>query len=164
MSLIGELEDRMNQEDVNYLCATLVGEARGECIEGQIAVANVIRNRVLAAGKSYKEICLAPKQFSCWNEGDPNFVLIRNMLAKLETGEDISEPVVRQCLAIARDVVAGDFIDNVNGAQNYVTLSRYQLAKARSAGLDAWMLRLKISVTVGNHCFLVEPDRKLKKV
>jgi len=154
----------IDNESINYLAATLVGEARGEPIEGQIAVANVIRNRVRVSGGGYKAVCLEPKQFSCWNNDDSNSKLVRNFLSRLESGDDIHEPIFRQCLAIARSIVAEDFLDNTQGCRNYVTLSRYQLAKARAANTDLWMLRLKPVVTIGQHIFLSEKESVLKEV
>jgi len=55
--------------------ATVLLEAEGESAEGQLAVAYVIRTRVLAhrgmatepAGEVLTAVCLAPQQFSCWN-------------------------------------------------------------------------------------------------
>src|SRR5206468_12010195 len=88
-------------EGINYLAATLVGECRGEPIEGIIGVANVIRNRAFAADSTLKEICLAPKQFSCWNEDDFNFGLVREVLSKLQNRDEIRDPTIRQCIAIA---------------------------------------------------------------
>lgn len=48
---------------------TLYLEARGEGEKGIKAVATVIYNRAIVKHKSYKQICLQPKQFSCWNSG-----------------------------------------------------------------------------------------------
>ena len=42
-------------------------EARGEPIEGQIAVAQVIMNRAIKRGQSVKEVITADKQFSWYN-------------------------------------------------------------------------------------------------
>ncbi len=52
---------------------TVYGEAGGESAEGQEAVANVIRNRVLSGryGQGYEDVITAPRQFSVWNPGDP---------------------------------------------------------------------------------------------
>ncbi len=47
---------------------TLILEAVGEGHQGMVAVAEVIRNRSKKFNKRYDEICLAPKQFSCWND------------------------------------------------------------------------------------------------
>lgn len=49
-------------------------EARGEPFEGQIAVCEVMRNRLKTGrwGKTVLEVILAPFQFSGWNTKDPN--------------------------------------------------------------------------------------------
>ena len=56
--------------DTHTVALTLYAEARGEPIEGRIAVANVIRNRVRLQkaryGFSPKQVCLKAHQFSCW--------------------------------------------------------------------------------------------------
>lgn len=61
------VEQLTNQE---VFVLTLYGECRGEPYLGQVAVACVIRNRVLDKRwpSTYKEVCLQPKQFSCWND------------------------------------------------------------------------------------------------
>lgn len=57
---------------------TIVLEAQGESLEGQIAVGEVIRARAMERGweagyrplkpqDSIEAVCLAPYQFSCWN-------------------------------------------------------------------------------------------------
>jgi spore germination cell wall hydrolase CwlJ-like protein len=48
---------------------TCFAEARGESKAGQIAVASVIYNRAQKSGKSLESVCLARRQFSCWNNG-----------------------------------------------------------------------------------------------
>ena len=47
---------------------TIVLEAQGESLEGQVAVGEVIRNRAKGGRRSVEEVCLAPYQFSCWND------------------------------------------------------------------------------------------------
>lgn len=47
---------------------TIAMEAAGESLEGQAMVARVIINRAKASNRSMEAICLAPKQFSCWND------------------------------------------------------------------------------------------------
>jgi hypothetical protein len=50
---------------------TIVYEARGESLEGQISVASVIKTRAYIKGKTSEEIVIAPNQFSCWKNGKP---------------------------------------------------------------------------------------------
>ena len=83
----------MNERDIIIMARTVYGEARGESPEGQEAVANVILNRVKHGGwwgTSVIEVCLHPKQFSCWNDGDPN----RPRMMEAE----LSDSVFRSCL------------------------------------------------------------------
>ena len=62
-----------------HLAKTIYGEARGESIETMFAVGWVIRNRLQSKrhGKTYKDVVLQPKQFSCWNKGDTNYKKIK---------------------------------------------------------------------------------------
>lgn len=56
-----------NSDDSQILAATLWAEARGEPYEGIQWVAHVIKNRKNKSGTSYRDVCLAPWQFECWN-------------------------------------------------------------------------------------------------
>lgn len=65
----------MTRDDLWDFAKTIWAEARGEPLEGQIAVANVILNRARQGGwwgDDVVKVCRKPKQFSCWNNGDPN--------------------------------------------------------------------------------------------
>mgnify|MGYP001472433674 FL=1 len=57
--------------DQTIVAATLIMEAGGEYYEGSLeAVYEVIYNRAIEKNQSFSEVCLAPKQFSCWNGKD----------------------------------------------------------------------------------------------
>src|SRR5690606_25968870 len=68
--------------DRQVLTCTLVGEVLNEPLDGVMAVAGTIRNRVLADihsdhkpdwwGEGYKGVCLKAWQFSCWHERNTN--------------------------------------------------------------------------------------------
>jgi len=47
---------------------TIALESASESMEGQVAVAGVILERARRSGKSLEAVCLARKQFSCWND------------------------------------------------------------------------------------------------
>jgi hypothetical protein len=70
------------EKDRDILARTIFGEARGEGVAGQIAVAWTIRNRVNDGkdkswwGEGYAGVCQKPYQFSCWNKNDPNFAYL----------------------------------------------------------------------------------------
>lgn len=115
--------------DVRYLACTLYGEARGEPVEGQIAVAWVIRNRasrrrfVASPGTvgAVRGACLAPWQFSCWNVGDPNSARLRDWAGR---ALDSPPAELRRLEALARDVLTGAVPDNTNGGDHYHTVAR----------------------------------------
>lgn len=142
--------------DEQYLALTLIGEARGEPIEGMVGVGNVIKNRTVSTNKSYENIVLAPKQFSCWNSFDPNFKVIQKYSNDLELGNEINLKSIRQCLFVARGIVENELLDNIKGAKNYVTIARYNIAKQRQdEKLDRWIYLMRIVAELGNHYFLI---------
>ncbi len=97
------------------LARTIYGEARGETLDGKIAVAWIIRNRVKRAGwwgGTYTEVCLHPKQFSCWNDDQE---LRKNRIAMLDAVEDD----LLECLYVAAGVITGDIPDPTGGSCHY---------------------------------------------
>jgi hypothetical protein len=140
--------------DVETLALTLYGESRGEPIEGQIAVGCVIRNRMEAKKSSYRDICFAFEQFSCWNAPtlnapNPNYLplitLGKEMIAKLAYTDD----ALKQCLWVAFGISNNSIRDNTNGSKNYLT------TKLWYAGTVSWARDMKVSVVKGNQTFLV---------
>src|SRR5262245_37669606 len=106
--------------DLELLILTIIGEARGEPIEGQVGVACVIRNRVLTYNRSYSAICLAPKQFSCWNDNDPNRVLLEELGKQLINGNKLDQRF-SQCQWVAVGIMRNQILDNTHGSLNYMT-------------------------------------------
>jgi len=66
--------DLKDQDTLTLLTMCLWGEARNQPEEGVVAVAHVVRNRVLSGkwGDTWRDVLLAPKQFSCFNPNDLN--------------------------------------------------------------------------------------------
>lgn len=127
---------------------TLLGEARGEPFEGQIAVAWVIRNRAEKPswwGGTVSEVCLKPSQFSCWLDGDPNKSVIEAVTPQLAT--------FRRALGIAALVLSGDLPDPVDGATHYFTSIRPNID---TSWPPVWARSLKQTARIGAHVFLRE--------
>lgn len=129
---------------IPVLALTLWGEARGEPVESRIGVACAIRNRVRADlggdgqpdwwGECYDGVCLAPKQFSCWNDTDPN---LRKLLV-LATQPDrwFDDPLLSECRWIAEGIVGGRVTERVGHATHYFAASlRVPPAWSRGATL-----------------------------
>lgn len=80
--------DAITDHDLDTVALTVWGEARGESMVGQSAVAWVIRNRQANPGwwsrphHTLADVCLASYQFSCWNRNDPNYARLTNPATK----------------------------------------------------------------------------------
>lgn len=129
------LDSTVDQAD--YMARTIYGEARGEGKKGMQAVANVIMNRVKKGGwygASIKDVVLKPYQFSCWNENDPNRMIIINAnAAQLKTAREIADKVI-----------SGELKDITGGATHYY---------ANSISAPYWTKSMTKTATVGNHYF-----------
>lgn len=127
---------------------TLWGEARGEPMEGKLAVASVIYNRAVAASRrddldrteALRQVCLKPKQFSCWKDGD---------LLCVAPGTQLHIPACEsswsECSIIARMMVEGDFIPSTP-ATHYHT----------HAVAPSWSANMVCVAEIGHHRFFRE--------
>jgi N-acetylmuramoyl-L-alanine amidase len=130
---------------------TLWGEGRGEPVEGRIAIACVIRNRVRADlrddgrpdwwGEGYDGVCLARAQFSCWNATDPNYRKLLVLASQPDRWLD--DPVLAECLWIADGVVGGRVRDRVGAATHYHA----------THVTPAWTVGAQLVGRVGAHLF-----------
>jgi hypothetical protein len=124
---------------IDVLARTLWGEARSESTTGREAVANVVINRVRSQvswwGTTIESVCRAPKQFSCWNAGDPN----RPKLEKVDCGDK----VFAECLQIARRAANGSLPDITHGSKHYHTRNIR----------PSWLTAQKPVLELGNHLF-----------
>lgn len=138
-----------NLSEIEILALTIYGESRGEPIQGQIAVGCVIRNRTEKRKKTYKEICLAPLQFSCWNTNDPNRVILLEIGEKLVVGQIVKNANFNQALWVAQGVYNDFLFDNTKGSDHYLT------TKLRSeVGEHHWARKLNVTMIIGNHTFM----------
>lgn len=95
-------------------------------VEELIAVMVVVRNRRArfarwrAVDASYKAICLAPKQFTCWTpDSGSNHDALLALAGQLVTRGGSLDPLVDECLYLADGVIAGTILDRTNGATSY---------------------------------------------
>jgi spore germination cell wall hydrolase CwlJ-like protein len=142
-----EVFEELDDKKLMALC--LYGEARGEPLSGKIGVASVIMNRVKKNGwfgSTIKKVILKPKQFSCFNEQDPN----RRRLIMIAQNWDYffqKDKTLRECYSIAERVIEGiTFQDNVFGATHYKTVKC----------IASWADKMKLVAIIGNHEFYTE--------
>jgi N-acetylmuramoyl-L-alanine amidase len=119
------------------LARLLYGEARGESIEGKVAVANVVLNRLRSKrwGDTVHSVILQPKQFSCFNPNDGNLPKLLMV--------NVGAPVFVECLTVARSSLLGLYVDNTQGADHYHT-----------KGSDpAWDDKMRRTAEIAGHVF-----------
>ena len=125
------------------LARTMWGEARGEGPDGMMLVKNTIENRKNSGGKynwpetSY-EVAHQPKQFSVWNEGDPN----RSKMLSLD--ENSTDPQFTQALDLV-DQPLPERLEKFKDADHYHT-TRVKPSWSKSPNIR------KLG-THGNHIF-----------
>ena len=133
----------MTDHDLDIFARTLYGEARGEYAQDGlaplIAVANVIMNRFKKGGKygqTVREVCLKPRQFSCWNLDDPNRSLIQQ--------EDLKKNFLfKICHEAAQKVAEEAWPDLTRESDHYHAISCR----------PSWARTEKIRLRLGHHVF-----------
>src|SRR5437870_6566685 len=129
---------------------TIIGEARGEPIQGQVAVGCVIRNRFnlsLTKYKNYGDVIFEPLQFSCWNEHDLNYSLLSDLGSKLFEGQKVADIYLRQCMWVAQGIFDGSIMSNVGNRRFYMENSLYDYRRPK------WAAESKTPLVIGKHTF-----------
>lgn len=142
--------------DTEVVALTIFGEARGAGPDGMRAVADVIRNRVLAKRYGgWREVCLRKWQFSCWTPvGGPSNYLTVISAAKSIVFKTPPPPGLATCWAIAVETVEGARPDSVLGATHYLVDALYN----NPLKCPKWAWRLQPVARVGSHVFFNNVD------
>ena len=171
------------KSEEEIIIATLNGEARGESLEGQKAVRNVIKNRttgpkyfrandLLGYNGTNKEVqvCLCPNQFSVWNglSTCAAFLAEYNKIMRTPTITDIPEvdySVFTNGTNIteleAKKIYLYCNPDTATSKEKWVTLTKQQ--SAANPNKKTWSIKIKfdgvneINITfirIGKHVFI----------
>jgi N-acetylmuramoyl-L-alanine amidase len=150
-----EILERLTSEQA--LACTMLGEARGDAgdgssLEERAAVGCVVRNRLRIPkrfGDTLKAVCLQRKQFSCWNENDPNRLHLLAVAYRLVTNQPTMDPLVEETLFLAEGIERGLILDQVKRATHY-----YSPKSMKPAGrVPVWAKGAKPVARVGGHLF-----------
>lgn len=120
------LDRQASKEEIDVLARTIYGEARNQGLAGMLAVAQVVLNRVDADlrgdgkpdwwGEGIIAVCKKPRQFSTWNPGDPNRMVIESVSAR-------QFPLFAQALAVAEMATSGLAMPLVGRATHYYAVN-----------------------------------------
>lgn len=136
---------QVTEEDLDNAALTLIGECRGEPLEGQQAVAWVIRTRATWQppawwGHNVSDVCLKPEQFSCWDSRDPNLAVIK--------ATSYDSPLFLAMREIARSVFAGE-VENPVRLLDGMPADHYEVVGTGAS----WARNKMISQIIGRHAF-----------
>lgn len=130
------------------LATVIYSEARGESLQGQVAVAFTVLNR--AVNRTLCQVVLSPKQYSAFNN---NPALRAAALSKHL--EPIQKNVIdkkswEQSLTVARMVMANFVKDPSNGATHYIAPA---LMKIKHYHYPKWTKQYKLVAVINGHKF-----------
>ncbi len=154
MSKFSEIKELLyntfgNLSDTQLLGLTIFGEARGESQEGKIAVGSVILERVEHRdwdGKTIKEVCLMPYQFSCFLPSDPNFPKLTAVAKDYDHRLDVSESLMT-CYVIANGLIKGTLLRDPIILTTHAT--QYKTIDCKAV----WEKDFRKVATIGHHDF-----------
>jgi spore germination cell wall hydrolase CwlJ-like protein len=116
---------------------TILAEARGDGRAGMYAVAACIKVRAQKRNLSFKQVCLQPYQFSCWNKNDPN----RKKMDML-----LTLPQAEYAWQLARNMDKVN-TEAINKADHYMTVKLWK------TGTVKWARGQKPVAFWGSHVF-----------
>lgn len=153
---MADIERWKNFSELELMIGLWYGEARivedsmMEEIREYLAIGNVVLNRIKLGrwGKSPRSVILAPNQFSCFNENDPNVERIYQFL----TWKSPSD-VYNRLKIYATQLLAGKTRDFSELATHYVARWLYEKPSTLN---HSWIPKMKITAIWGGHVFLKE--------
>lgn len=125
--------------EIELVAATIYGEARGEPWAGKVGVGLTIRTRVDHPGhwhwgRNWREVCLAPRQFSCFEDAN---------LRQIEQARAQQTDEWKECLMIAEHVYHGRIDNHIGCPTHYHT----------AAVSPSWDREMKFLGKIGGHLF-----------
>jgi N-acetylmuramoyl-L-alanine amidase len=121
--------------ELDVLGLTIIGEARGEPVEGQVAVGSVIRNRLHIYPnkyKSYSEVCLEKDQFSCWTQEKD---YLNSLYSRMMSGPPITDIYIVQCQWVAQGIFYWRIVDNTKSSCFYMTKELFSTNRPKWAAV-----------------------------
>ena len=151
-----------DQDPTVLLALTVLGEAENQPYQGKVAVAQVVKNRMLAKNLSVADVVLQPWQFSCWNAEDPRKLFLTDVVAK-QAG-NVQPGMWEECLQAAEEALGSPRgIDPTGGATHYVVEALWSAPAPKTKkppwysqrciekGVTQWMIQ------IGAHVFAKTP-------
>lgn len=139
--------NKLSIDDIVTGTYTILGEARTQTYQGQLAIAYVIINRLHRPNyfmqSSIRGVCRAPLQFSVWNNSaDKNL--------EITVGIPMSSMQFMVAMNALLTAITGTESDPTNGADHYHTTKKPDYAQAWP---PKWANLAKKTAIIGAHTF-----------
>jgi N-acetylmuramoyl-L-alanine amidase len=135
--------------DDQLLALAMYGEARGESMEGKVAMGSVVLERVDHRdwdGKTIKEVLLLNYQFSAFLPNDPNFKQLALIASDFDAAL-MKSAALSVCYDVARGLLNGTIPrDPIIAAHN---ICQYKVIGCPAA----WADKMRLVATIGAHEF-----------
>lgn len=141
--MIAELKEA---SELLVVVLTMWHEFGHEPYAGKVMGANVIANRAIHSSKTLKEVCLAPKQFSCWNNPKKH----KDMFAITASTTTLTQNW-KDCMFLAREICRKGYVP-VTPAEFYFNPKLADPKWAHSKDL-------MVVAHVGNHIFMMRCNK-----
>lgn len=148
------LRDFGSLPEEKIMALTLWAESRGEPLAGKIAVGTVIMNRVdhrAWDGKTIKEVCLWPKQFSCFNPDDAQRKRLVDFVQDHEFSFENST-ALKDCFIIAQGLLNGIIQPDMDILNSKCCQYLTTAAKAKVN----WWKKMRFVKRIENHEFFTD--------
>lgn len=155
-----QIDDEMQAK---CLATMVYGEARGESIKGQVAVAYTALNRAnKARNKTVCDVVLQPKQYSIFNGNDELLAAATSLHIEPEQKNPIDQKSWAQAVHVAKTVLKKSVVDPTNGATHYIA---DKVMKVKGYKYPKWAFQYKQVAAIENHRFYIPhyPSKKAKK-
>ena len=146
-------------DDPQIMALTDYAEARGELFTGQVCVGTVILERVDHRswdGDTVQEVCLWPKQFSCYLPSDNEYPMIYD-IAQRWNSEIVVNKVLAGCLDISTRLISGALPRDKDLATahccQYVTTQWRKYVDQHPDKGQRWWATMRLIKVVGHHEF-----------
>jgi len=139
---------KIDPQETKCLAVAIYGEARGEAVRGQVAVAYSAVNR--AVKRRICDVVLAPKQYSAFNNNQALQAAAQSLTLEPLQKNKVDNESWKTALQVAENVLSKKVEDPTNGATHYLSdrvmhLKHYHYPK--------WSREYTMVVEIDNHKF-----------
>lgn len=138
--------------ELDVLALTLHHEAYGEGITGMFAVGCVLRNRRAWGkwGPTLRNVCLAPKQFSCWRPagGTTNYTRLVTHAEALRAGQ--RPGLLAKAFGVAYAML-DEVVDDVTAGADHYWAPNAMVPKGAT---PKWAVGITPTAHIGGHIFI----------